>query len=196
MRKFLPVVSALILLLTPARAQRNTGYYEDYVQYLPVAMTLGLDLVGVQSVDGYPDILIASATTFLTEALMVNALKLVVKEDRPNGNGWNSFPSGHSATAYAGAELVRLEYGWGWGTAAYVAATAVPYGRVAHQTHWWWDTTAGALIGIASAHLGYSSVRPIKRLFGLELPPETSVSLYPVVEPRSGALCTTLAFTF
>jgi hypothetical protein len=30
----------------------------------------------------------------------------------------------------------------------------------------------------------------------MELPKETSVSLYPVVEPRSGALCTTLAFTF
>ena len=190
------MVSAVILLLAPARAQRNTGYYEDYLQYLPAAMNLGLDLMGVQSVDGYPDILIASATTFLSEALVVNALKLIVKEERPNGTALNSFPSGHTATAYAGAELVRLEYGWGWGTAAYVAATAVAYGRVAHQTHWWWDTTAGALIGIASAHLGYSSVRPIKRLFGLELPPETSVSLYPVVEPRSGALCTTLAFTF
>ena len=196
MRRLLLVFSVVLLLLAPARAQRNTGYYEDYLQYLPAAMNLGLDLVGAQSVDGYPDILIASATTFLTEALMVNALKLVVKEERPNGNGWNSFPSGHSATAYAGAELVRLEYGWGWGTAAYVAATAVAYGRVAHRTHWWWDTTAGGVIGILSAHLGYSSVRPIKRLFGMELPKETTVSLYPVVEPRSGALCTTLAFTF
>ncbi len=196
MKRLLLVVSVVFLLLAPARAQRNTGYYEDYVQYLPAAMNLGLDLVGVGSVDGYPDILIASATTFLSEALMVNALKLVVKEERPNGTGWNSFPSGHSATAYAGAELVRLEYGWGWGTAAYVAATAVAYGRVAHQCHWWWDTTAGGVIGILSAHIGYSTVRSIKRLFGMELPKETSVSLYPVVEPRSGALCTTLAFTF
>ena len=196
MKRLLLVVLTVALALAPARAQRNTGYWEDYVQYIPAAMNLGLDLVGVQSVDGYPDILIASATAFLSEALIVNGLKLIIDEERPNGTSMNSFPSGHTATAYAGAELVRLEYGWKWGAAAYAAATAVAYGRVAHRTHWWWDTAAGAAIGIASAHIGYSTVRPIKRMFGWELPKETTVSLYPVVEPRSGALCTAVAFTF
>ena len=195
MRKLL-LVLALALSLAPARAQRNTGYYEDYVQYVPAVMDLGLDLVGVRSVDGYPDILIATATSYLSETIMVNALKLLIKEERPNGTAFNSFPSGHTATAFTGAELVRLEYGWGWGAAAYAAATAVAYGRVAHQCHWWWDTAAGALIGIASAQLGYNTVRPVKRLFGIDVPQETQVSFAPAVDPLSGALCTRLSIVF
>ena len=195
MKKML-LVFALALTLVPARAQRNTGYYEDYVQYVPLVMDLGLDLVGVRSIDGYPDILIATATTFLSEALMVNGLKLIVKEQRPNGTSYNSFPSGHTATAFAGAELVRMEYGWGWGTAAYATAAAVAYGRVAHKTHWWWDTAAGAVIGVASAQIGYNTVRPVKKLFGIDLPRETQVSLVPAVDPLSGAVCTRLSFVF
>lgn len=186
----------LTLTLVPARAQRNTGYYEDYVQYVPLVMDLGLELAGARSIDGYPDILIATATSFLTEAVVVNGLKLVVREQRPNGTAYNSFPSGHSATAYTGAELVRLEYGWGWGIAAYAAATAVAYGRVAHQTHWWWDTAAGAVIGVASAQIGYNTVRPIKRLFGFDLPREARVSMTPAVDPFSGAVCTRVSFVF
>ena len=195
MRKTL-LALALILALMPARAQRNTGYYEDYVQYIPLVMDLGLDLTGLRSVDGYPDILIATATSYLSEVILVNGLKLVVNEQRPNGTSYNSFPSGHTATAYTGAELVRLEYGWGWGAAAYAAATAVAYGRVAHQTHWWWDTAAGAMIGIASAHIGYNSVRPIKRLFGIDMPVEARLSLAPAVDPFSGAVCTRVSFVF
>ena len=195
MRKIL-LALALALILVPARAQRNTGYYEDYVQYIPLVMDLGLDLVGVKSVDGYPDILIATATSYFSEALMVAGLKLIVKEERPNGTKNNSFPSGHTATAFTGAELVRLEYGWGWGIAAYAAATAVAYGRILHQTHWWWDTAAGAAIGVASAHIGYNTVRPIKRLLGIEMPREAKLSLAPIVDPFSGAVGTKLSFVF
>ena len=195
MRKLL-LALVFVLFLVPVRAQRNTGYYEDYVQYIPLVMDLGLDLVGVRSIDGYPDILIATATSFLAETVMVNGLKLLIKEERPNGTALNSFPSGHTATAFVGAELVRMEYGWGWGLAAYAAAVAVGYGRVEHQSHWWWDTAAGALIGVASAQIGYNTVRPIKRLFGWEMPQEAQLSLAPAVDPFSGAVCTKLSFVF
>ena len=195
MRKTL-LALALTLTLVPAMAQRNTGYYEDYVQYVPLVLDLGLDLAGVNSVDGYPDILIATATSYLSEIILVNGFKLLIKEQRPNGTAYNSFPSGHTATAFTGAELVRMEYGWGWGMAAYAAATAVAYGRVAHECHWWWDTAAGALIGIASAQIGYNTVRPVKRLFGIEMPQDAKVSLVPAVDPFSGTLCTRLSFVF
>ena len=195
MRKILFALT-LALALLPLRAQRNTGYYEDYVQYVPLVLDLGLDLVGVDSIDGYPDILIATATSFLSEALVVNGLKLVIDEERPNGTAFNSFPSGHTATAFTGAELVRLEYGWGWGAAAYTAASVVAYSRVAHQCHWWWDTAAGAAIGVLCAQLGYNSVRPIKRLFGMEMPQDAKVSLVPAVDPLSGAVCTKFSLVF
>ena len=195
MRKYL-LTLVLILSFVPCRAQRNTGYYEDYVQYIPLVMDLGLDLVGVKSVDGYPDILIATATSILSETIMVNSLKLLIKEERPNGTAFNSFPSGHTATAFNAAELVRIEYGWGWGIAAYSAATVVGCSRVAHQCHWWWDSVAGALVGIASAQIGYRTVHPIKRLFGWEMPKEAQLSLRPSVDPFTGAVGTRLSLAF
>lgn len=79
------------------------------------------------------------------------ALKYSVNEQRPNG-GSHSFPSGHTSVAFAGAEFMRKEYGWGWGVPAYMAAGFVGWSRVASGNHWSRDVFAGALIGIASNH--------------------------------------------
>lgn len=76
-------------------------------------------------------------------------LKFVVDEERPNGED-HSFPSGHTAVTFAGAEFIRKQYGWGWGTPAYVAASFVGWSRVETDDHWWHDVAAGAAIGILS----------------------------------------------
>ena len=76
-------------------------------------------------------------------------LKYAVDEERPNGEG-GSFPSGHSAVTFAGAEFIRKQYGWGWGAPAYAAAGFVGWSRVATDDHWWHDVLAGATIGVLS----------------------------------------------
>lgn len=76
-------------------------------------------------------------------------LKYVVDEERPNGEP-NSFPSGHTAVTFAGAEFIRKQYGWQWGAPAYAAAGFVGWSRVATDDHWWHDVAAGAAIGILS----------------------------------------------
>ena len=127
-------------------------------------------------------------------SLSVNALlKNVVKEERPDGSAFNSFPSGHTTLAFAGAELLRRHYGNAWGALGYSMAIGVGIGRVIHNRHWWWDCVAGAGIGIGSAALGSLCVKPIKQVFGLE---DSNLTMVPAVDPVSGALCANICWTF
>jgi len=78
-------------------------------------------------------------------------LKYSIEAERPNG-GSESFPSGHTASAFMGAEFIRKEYGNGWGLPAYAVAGWVGYSRVESGNHYWRDVLGGALIGIAANH--------------------------------------------
>jgi hypothetical protein len=84
------------------------------------------------------------------------ALKYSINAQRPNG-GSHSFPSGHTASAFMGAEFIRLHFGMSWGIPAYGAAAWVGYSRVESRKHYWRDVAAGALIGIA-ANYDFSNV--------------------------------------
>lgn len=77
-------------------------------------------------------------------------LKLSVREPRPNGSrDMASFPSGHSATAFAFASVVGAEHEWYYGVAAYSLATFVAASRINDNKHRLHDVVGGATIGIA-----------------------------------------------
>ena len=81
---------------------------------------------------------------------------------RPDRSTYNSFPSGHTAIAFASAEFLRMEYKdvsvW-YGIAGYTVATAVGGLRVYNNRHWFSDVLTGAGVGILSTQLA-SSVQP------------------------------------
>lgn len=79
------------------------------------------------------------------------ALKYAVNDTRPNG-GKRSFPSGHTAWAFAGAAFIHHRYGWEWGVPAELAATAVAISRVDGDFHRWRDVVASAVIAHTSAY--------------------------------------------
>lgn len=91
--------------------------------------------------------------------LATYGLKYSVNAERPNGGG-QSFPSGHTSIAFAGAEFIRKQYGWGWGAPSYVAASYVGWSRVETKNHWTSDVLAGAAIGIFSNHDGLNFTLP------------------------------------
>ncbi len=91
--------------------------------------------------------------------LATYTLKYSVDSERPNGGG-QSFPSGHTSIAFAGAEFIRKEYGWGWGAPSYLAASYVGWSRVETKNHWTSDVLAGAAIGILSNHDGLDFTLP------------------------------------
>lgn len=76
-------------------------------------------------------------------------LKYLVKKKRPDGSDNHSFPSGHSALAFADASFVMRRYGWKFGVPMYAAAGYVAWGRTYAKKHDFWDVAAGAAIGAA-----------------------------------------------
>ena len=161
MKKLVVILLALFAGLGVADAQDNSSWFgrhdfemwESYVQYVPIAADLALSLCGVETDRRFLSVVVAASAGAVAHYGICQGLKYAVNEPRPDG-GEHSFPSGHTATAFLGAELVRSHYGWGWGAGAYCAATAVGVARVVHQRHYWWDVAAGAVIGIGSAHIG------------------------------------------
>jgi len=89
------------------------------------------------------------AEAYGTTMAIVYILKPIVDRQRPDG-GSQSFPSGHSASAFAGAAFLQRRYGWSYGVPAYAVATFVAYSRVESKRHWTSDVIAGGAIGIAS----------------------------------------------
>jgi len=73
--------------------------------------------------------------------------KSLIEEERPDNSGNDSFPSNHTANAFAAATTLNLRYGWEVGFPAYGIATLVGVGRVESDKHYWKDVVAGAVIG-------------------------------------------------
>lgn len=196
LRKTISIIAATMICIAVSAQSRDARYVETYTQYLPALADLGLGLAGVDSREGIAGRTIELGIGYATQVIVVNAiLKNVVREERPDGSAFNSFPSGHTATAFTGAEFIRIEYGWGWGAGAYALATSVAAMRVYHQRHYWWDTVAGAGLGILSANVGHWMLKPAKRLFGMPMP-EMEMSLAPSTDPISGTpiACFRLSF--
>ncbi len=135
---------------------------DDYTQFFGPVMTAGLKLAGVEGRSDWPRLLASAAVSYGLMAGLVNGIKYSAKEMRPDGSTANSWPSGHTATAFVGATLLHKEYGltrspW-YSVAGYGVATATGVMRVLNNRHWISDIMSGAGIGIMSGELGYALI--------------------------------------
>lgn len=130
-------------------------HIDDYVQYLPAVAYPVLQYAGVKAKHDLKERLAVELTAYLAMAAITNIAKYTLREKRPDSNSRNSFPSGHTATAFTGAELMRIEYGLWPGIASYTLATGVAFLRLYNGRHWLNDVIAGAGVGILSARIGY-----------------------------------------
>ena len=142
-------------------------HFDDYIQYIPVVSFVGLGWAAPGDHDFVERVCI-TATAYATQGILTNALKYSIKEPRPDSDARNAFPSGHSATAFMGAELVRKEYGPWWGAGAYAVATATALMRIYNDRHWTNDLLGGAVIGILSADIGYWLMPLERKLFKMD----------------------------
>jgi hypothetical protein len=131
---------------------------DNYAQYLPGLSVYGLHALGIS---GKNDLWTASKRYLIAEGVMsviVQSVKRITKITRPDGFGENAFPSGHTATAFVGAEFLNQEYGsrskW-YSIAGYLVASAVGYMRLYNNRHWMRDVIAGAGVGIGTTKLVY-----------------------------------------
>lgn len=133
---------------------------DDYSQFFGPVMTTGLKIAGVESRSDWGRYLASALMSYGIMAGFVNGIKYTAKEMRPDGSTANSWPSGHTATAFVGATILHKEYGmtrspW-YSVAGFGVATATGVMRVLNNRHWVSDVLSGAGIGIMSTELAYA----------------------------------------
>ncbi len=145
-----------------ARTRLVTNFHnelDNYTQFAPAVLALGLNFAGVEGRSDHWRFLANSAMAYGIMAAIVNPIKNTAKEMRPDGSTRNSWPSGHTATAFVSATILHKEYGltrspW-YSVAGYGLATATGVMRVLNNRHWVSDVLSGAGIGILSTELAY-----------------------------------------
>lgn len=131
---------------------------DDYLQHAPFVMVYALNVLGVK---GKNDFANRTAILLKSEAMvgmLTFSLKRLTAVPRPDTQQPTSFPSGHTAQAFAAATFMAKEYGhksiW-YSIGAYTVATGVGTMRVMNNRHWVSDVLVGAGVGILSTNLVY-----------------------------------------
>lgn len=131
---------------------------DDFSQYSPFASVYALNALGIEGKNNFKDRTIILGTAYLIMGTTVNIIKGTGNELRPDGTSYNSFPSGHTATAFMGAEFLYQEYKdqsvW-YGVTGYLVAAGTGFFRMYNDRHWLSDISAGAGIGILSTKIAY-----------------------------------------
>lgn len=151
---------------------------DTYLMFAPGATVYALNLAGIHGRHDVKDLTILYMMSSLFANVAVFSLKSATHTLRPDGSNYNSFPSGHTAEAFASAELMRQEYKdvspW-YGVAGYAMATATGMLRIYNDKHWLNDVIAGAGFGMASTRLAYWLYPVIQKSFGKGKPVSTIV---------------------
>jgi membrane-associated phospholipid phosphatase len=131
-----------------------------------VYATVGLGTIAVGLIAGNDRISMAGvriSSAVLLAGGAVGAIKIAVGRSRPyqTDHPWQfkpfnirdaSFPSGHSAVAFALATSISDEVHRTWATVPlYVVASGTGLSRLNDDKHWFSDVVAGTILGIASA---------------------------------------------
>ena len=131
---------------------------DNYLQFAPAASVYALNAMVIKGKHNFRDrsMIFLMSNIILTGS--VYSLKKITAVQRPDGGAYTSFPSGHTAEAFANAEFMRQEYKdvspW-YGIAGYAMAATTGYLRMYNNKHWLSDVVAGAGVGIASTKLAY-----------------------------------------
>lgn len=131
---------------------------DNISQYAPFLSVYALNATGIKGKNNIKDRTIILGTAYIIMGATVNIIKNTGNIERPDGTSNNSFPSGHTATAFMGAEFLFQEYKdesiW-YGISGYAIAAGTGFFRMYNDRHWLTDIAAGAGIGILSTKIAY-----------------------------------------
>ena len=179
------------------RGEHHSIKLDEYLRITPTVANFALHFAGVESGYNTTDQLLLTATSYGTMFVLTQGLKHTVNKNRPDGSDNHSFPSGHVATAFLGAEQLRMNYGTYWGIAGYTIATGTAFLRLYNNRHWFGDVIGAAGIGILSARIGYWLLPWEKKLLGLnKKDSSTSFIAIPTIDTHSNRYGIALALQF
>ncbi|MDW6003978.1 phosphatase PAP2 family protein [Vibrio mangrovi] len=156
-RFFLFSLTFLFFLTTPnlVRAGGQLTHTGDIAE-ITVPLTAGVISLWKDDTEGFYQLVEGALYT----AAATHTLKALTHERRPNGSGFDSFPSGHVSAVTQGAAYLHFRYGLEYGLPAYGVAAFVAHSRVESHKHSWYDVGAGAVLAIgiqyAVTEMGYS----------------------------------------
>ena len=134
------------------------NHADDYLQYAPIVAVYGLNALGVKGKNNFGNRTALLIKSELLVGVLTYSLKKITAVPRPDTGQPTSFPSGHTAQAFAAATFMAKEYGhksiW-YSIGAYTVATGIGTMRVMNNRHWISDVLVGAGIGIFSTNIVY-----------------------------------------
>lgn len=142
---------------------------DTYTQFAPAVLVYGLNAAGVKGKHDFKDRSIIYGTAMLITSAITIPLKHIVKEERPDQSNYLSFPSGHTAIAFASAQFMFREYkdtNFWLGVSGYSLAVFTGIYRMLNDKHWVGDVVAGAGFGILSTELAYWLYPKINNVLG------------------------------
>jgi len=140
---------------------------DNYSQFAPAVLVYGLNAVGIEGKHNFKERGIIYGTSMLISSAFVLPLKHIVKEERPDASNHLSFPSGHTAIAFASAQFMFREYqdvNFWLSISGYSFAVFTGVYRMLNDKHWFGDVFAGAGFGIFSTELAYWLYPKINKL--------------------------------
>ena len=148
-RRVLLVAAPLALTASPAQADER-----DWERISDVTVgALIVWSVGVPLVEGDDNGALQAGLSIAAAQGVTQLLKRVIPSTRPDLSNRRSFPSGHTATAFAAATSIMERRGASEGIPAMALAGMTGLGRVQARKHRWSDVAVGAAIGGASGLL-------------------------------------------
>ncbi|WP_139422750.1 phosphatase PAP2 family protein [Chryseobacterium mulctrae] len=160
---------------------------DNYTQFVPAVLVYGLNFSGIKGKHSLKDRSIILGTSLLISSAVVLPIKHLVKEERPDGSNNLSFPSGHTAFAFATAQFMFREYQedhfW-LSLAGYPFALFTGIYRTLNDKHWVGDVVAGAGIGILSTEAAYWLFPKVSKIFSKNESGNT-VLVYPYYQSKT-----------
>jgi len=159
---------------------------DDYLMLVPAIGVYGLNLAGVKGKNNFLDRSLLYLFSFSLATVTTGVIKRSTNVLRPDGSDHYSFPSTHTAIAFASATFLHEEYKeqsvW-YGVAGYSIATATGVIRMLNNEHWMSDVLVGAGMGILSTKIVYWLYPMVKRSIGSRSASKSNLSLVPYVSP-------------
>lgn len=163
---------------------------DNYTQFLPAAMVYGYNLMGIPGKHNFRDRTIIYGTALAITSAIVIPTKHLVKEERPDGSNNLSFPSGHTAFAFASAQFLFREYqdtNISLAVSGYPVALFTGLYRMLNDKHWFGDVVGGAGIGILSTEMAYWLFPTINKWLSPKVKNATTM-LYPFYQNKAAGL--------
>jgi hypothetical protein len=101
----------------------------------------------------------------------VYALRSIVKEERPNGDNYQSFPSLTTAVSASGSAFLTARYGLAYGLPAGALSSFASWSTTQAREHRWYDTLTSSAI---AAGYSFALVPRLKRKYNIDTSLEAS----------------------